>query len=372
MRFTLPALALLAAAGIIAFTPMGVTSGVAVRGVDHVAAEAGWFGPAALKRLTSHMDAAELTLAQRFDPTPHADNWDRSAAWATLDLDQAPALPIPALDQDEARVINAVLPSGPGSTPAPSFILTGSAAEQGRAALCMSQAIYYEAALEPIEGQQAVAQTILNRVRHPDFPKSVCGVVYQGASAPGCQFSFACDGSRDRAPIEPYWSRAKGIAQAALGGYVDSAVGTATYYHANYVLPVWAPQLVKIGQFGSQLFYRYPGPLGGAQALSAHYGGGELAVSMEGPPASVIAAMKGLGVQPAPPPPAGVVMPGQLAPTQLASADPLRPRAAGEIVFGRRVPTQAEIARINTQLADLSAQTPPAAKPATSAATAPF
>ena len=72
--------------------------------------------------------------------------------------------------------------------------------DRRRALLCLTQAVYYEAGFEPLEGRRAVAQVVLNRMRHPAFPKSVCGVVYQGARDPVCQFSFVCDGSLYRAP----------------------------------------------------------------------------------------------------------------------------------------------------------------------------
>lgn len=313
-----------------------------------------------------HALKAQAT-ARTFRPSAQgADVYaDASRALAFV---QSPLLPLGVLDPDEARQLNAVAPGGPADGSPLPFVLTGSAPERARATLCMAQAIYYEAAKEPPEGQQAVAQTILNRVRHPDFPKSVCGVVYQGARAPGCDFSFACDGSRERPPIEPYWSRAEAVAKAALSGYVDKAVGPATYYHADYVLPAWVPQLVRIGQFGSQLFYRFPGSLGAVQALNGRYGGGELKVSTAGPPASVILAMRNAGALNRPPPDTGVTM--APAASVADASGVLHPRVAGQIVFGRRIPSKDEIARIDAQIdaatardpkpsvADLTAETP--------------
>ena len=312
--------------------------------------EAGDFGPRGFARLSDRLSAAERALTQRLEPSQHADLWGRPAAWPALRLDQPPVLPWKALSQAEAVRINAVMPGELALAPAPAFVLTGRPAERARAELCLAQAIYYEAALEPPEGQAAVAQTVLNRVRHPDFPKTVCGVVYQGASQPGCQFSFACDGSRDRAPIEPFWSRAKQVAAAALGGQVAIAVGSATYYHADYVFPPWSPQLVKIGRFGSQIFYRYPGPQGGAEALTGRYAGDELAVSMAGPPRALIAAKAGAtGGPPGALGASGVILTGTT-----TGADG-RQRVHGELVFGRRIPTKAEIAAINAQIAVMDA-----------------
>src|SRR5690606_25902319 len=106
--------------------------------------------------------------------------------------------------------------------------------DRRRAIRCLTQAAYYAAALEPRNGQEAVAQVVLNRVRDPNFPASVCGVVYQGAErVTGCQFSFTCDGSLARTPIAWAWNRAESVARAALDGFVADWVGTATHYHAD-------------------------------------------------------------------------------------------------------------------------------------------
>ena len=125
-----------------------------------------------------------------------------------------------------------------------------------------------------------MVQVVLNRVRHPDFPKSVCGVVYQGAERKtGCQFSFTCDGALKRQLDADAWNRAALVAQRALNGYVVPAVGASTYYHADYVFPVWAPSLVKLATIGPHIFYSMPGALGEATALTGRYAGGELEVT---------------------------------------------------------------------------------------------
>ena len=139
----------------------------------------------------------------------------------------------------------------------------------------MTQAVYYEAGFEPVAGRFAVAQVILNRMRHPAFPKSVCGVIYQGSNRPGCQFSFACDGSLLRAPGAKAWAEARQVAEQVLAGTVTSSVGMATHYHANYVSPYWAPKLHKITQMGAHIFYRWPGNWGRRVAFSGVYRGGE-------------------------------------------------------------------------------------------------
>ena len=146
----------------------------------------------------------------------------------------------------------------------------------GNALKCLSQAVYYEAAYEPLAGRRAVAQVVLNRMRHPAYPKSVCGVVYQGwERSTGCQFSFTCDGSLLRRPSGAAWAEAEKVARAALGGYVAAEVGSATHYHADYVLPKWAFNLAKIEQIGAHIFYRFPGSWGRSAAFSGGYSGVE-------------------------------------------------------------------------------------------------
>ncbi len=125
---------------------------------------------------------------------------------------------------------------------------------------CLTQAVYYEARGEGVDGMRAVAQVILNRVRHPAYPKSICGVVYQGAyQRTSCQFSFVCNGAMG-APVESWaWRRAKSVADAALGGYVMSAVGTSTSFHTTGVKPGWGGTMDKVAQIGSHIFYQFRG-----------------------------------------------------------------------------------------------------------------
>jgi len=174
---------------------------------------------------------------------------------------------------DEAKLINASMPfSALPVTAARPFDLSNSdPLDRRRALLCLTQAVYYEAGFEPLEGRRAVAQVVLNRMRHPAFPKSVCGVVYQGARAPVCQFSFVCDGSLYRRPALGAWKQAEAVAKAALDGFVERSVGAATHYHADYVAPFWAPRLAKITQIGAHIFYRWPGAWGSTAAFTGRY-----------------------------------------------------------------------------------------------------
>ena len=139
---------------------------------------------------------------------------------------------------------------------------------------CLTAAVYYEAGGESDEGQRAVAQVVLNRVRHPAFPQTVCGVVYQGSElSTGCQFTFACDGSLTRQPNPSGWARARRVAEGALEGRVEPAVGMATHYHANWVVPYWAPNLDKIAALGNHVFYRWRGYWGQRKAFDQAYAG---------------------------------------------------------------------------------------------------
>ncbi len=174
---------------------------------------------------------------------------------------------------EKAQLINASMPFSRAPVQAArAFVLpVGESLDQRRALLCLTQAVYYEAGFEPMDGRRAVAQVVLNRMRHPAYPKSVCGVVYQRNSTPVCQFSFVCDGALDRRPEARAWKVAEDIARAALAGYVETAVGSATHYHADYVAPRWAPMLTKISKLGAHIFYRWPGAWGQVGAFNGRY-----------------------------------------------------------------------------------------------------
>lgn len=167
---------------------------------------------------------------------------------------------------------DAALPAGPAARP---LMARGSGEDRWRALQCLTAAVYYEAASEPDGGQRAVAQVVLNRVSHPAYPHTVCGVVYQGSERPGCQFSFACDGSLARRPVAQFWDRARRVATDALAGVVYAPVGLATHYHTWAVHPAWADKLSFIGAIGAHRFYRWGGSAGRPSAFSAVYLGNE-------------------------------------------------------------------------------------------------
>lgn len=189
------------------------------------------------------------------------------------------ALPPPdllkPLSPEEAAQENADRPfAARPDSPAGQFVLRTDADNRARALTCLAQAVYYEAASEGVDGGRAVAQVVINRMRHPGFPSTVCGVVYQGAErTTGCQFSFTCDGSMQRIPIPWLWTRSKQIADEALKGRVFAAVGHATHYHADYVIPYWADSLDKSVQVGRHIFYRLRSTFGEPRAFSQRYSG---------------------------------------------------------------------------------------------------
>ena len=148
--------------------------------------------------------------------------------------------------------------------------------DERRALDCLTTAVYHEARSESEDGQRAVAQVVLNRARHPAYPQSVCGVVYQGSQRrTGCQFSFTCDGSLARR-IEPgAWGRARQVAEAALSGRVYAPVGLATHYHTTAIRPWWAASLTRAITVGSHIFYRWRGSWGQPLAFRQQHAGVE-------------------------------------------------------------------------------------------------
>ncbi|WP_447726501.1 cell wall hydrolase [Sphingomonas koreensis] len=213
---------------------------------------------------------------------------------------------------------NAVL--DPTLRPAAPFVLRGTPQDKMRALECLTTAIYYEAANEPDDGQRAVAQVILNRVRHPTFPATVCGVIYQGSEKAGCQFSYACDGAMARRPARAAWLRASRVAASALAGEVFASVGMATHYHTYAVTPSWNRSLVMTGVFGAHFFHRWKGYWGTGAAFKQAYLGGE---PYPGPhpravTAAEIAAAAAAGTVPMP------VMPEPAAAQQRAAPAPVQ------------------------------------------------
>lgn len=238
----------------------------------------GDLGPAGLAAITGRMDRSQLAIALRHDPAGRNPSlYGLTPGWESLTLAGRPTLEFGATGVD-AMKLNAATPNATGFLRAAQpFVFRPATAEDRRRAIrCLTQGIYYEAALEPTEGQEAVAQVILNRVRDPNYANSVCGVVFEGAErTTGCQFSFTCDGALAQAPVAWAWNRAKRVAERALAGAVSARVGTATHYHADYVHPWWAPTLNKLTQIGAHIFYRWKGIYGEPAAFRQAYSGRE-------------------------------------------------------------------------------------------------
>ena len=143
------------------------------------------------------------------------------------------------------------------------FAASRDPAARERALECLTQAVYYEARSESDDGQRAVAQVVLNRVRHPAYPNSVCGVVYQGSERAPAASSASPATDRWTRGIEPYaWDRARRIAEAALAGASTGRSGSPPIITPPRSSPYWAPSLVPQTVVGAHIFYRRPGGSG--------------------------------------------------------------------------------------------------------------
>lgn len=216
---------------------------------------------------------AALAGAAYSSPTL-SDLTDRNAQASAKAPPAPPPLLVRELPVQDAMAINRGIPiaAGPNPPARPFSFAKADEAARSRALECLTSAVYYEAGSESSDGQRAVAQVVLNRVRHPAFPASVCGVVYEGSTRPtGCQFTFTCDGSLSRTPVPSLWERARKVATAALNGQVYKPAGNATHYHADYVVPYWAATLTKNAVVGAHIFYRWSGGWGRPAAFSQAY-----------------------------------------------------------------------------------------------------
>jgi spore germination cell wall hydrolase CwlJ-like protein len=225
----------------------------------------------------------------------------------------APATPVPeppanefmAVSRDTARAMNERIPFSKAPVPAASPVMLHLGGDDdARAVDCLAAAAWYEAG-DSMTGQQAVIQVVLNRMRHAIFPKTVCGVVFEGSERPtGCQFSFTCDGSLHRIPSSLEWTRARGAAVVAMHGLVFAPVGYATHYHTNWVVPKWNTTVDKVARVETQLFYRWPGTMGQPRAFTGQHQGTEPVIAAL---ATISQAHRPVGVasaSPLPPPPA--------------------------------------------------------------------
>ncbi|MGQ2991048.1 MAG: cell wall hydrolase [Brevundimonas sp.] len=220
------------------------------------------FTEEALAAAAGGLDASALSIARRHDPYTVAGGAqrDRQAELLTARLETLRA----GSATSGLRPANLSAVSNPAAQP----FRVASALDASRDLDCLTQAAYYEARGEGREGMQAVAQVVLNRARHPAFPKSVCGVVYQGAGrSTGCQFSFTCNGAMRGAVNRAAWNRARDVASKALSGAVFAPVGNATHFHTTGVSPGWRNALIRVNQVGQHLFYRFGGRNGSRDAF---------------------------------------------------------------------------------------------------------
>jgi len=225
-------------------------------------ATAAGFTEEALVAAAGGLDASALSIARRHDPYTVAGSAqrDRQTELLTARLEQ---LRPDARRNDLRRVSLTNLPAA-----ARPFRIDN-ALDASRDLECLTQAAYYEARGEGSDGMRAVVQVVLNRARHSAFPNSVCGVVFQGSGRRiGCQFSFTCNGSMRGQVNRGAWDRARSVASSALSGAVYAGVGNATHFHTTAVSPGWRNSLLRVGQVGNHVFYRFGGRAGSSNAFS--------------------------------------------------------------------------------------------------------
>ena len=255
-------------------------AGVASTGFSQVALDA-----------SAKADPGALAIAQRLAPGPAAELNPRDrrvqVLLARLQSGKTSAAERLQLASNATPLIRARFASPGAASP---FQLRG-ALDESRDLECLSQAVYYEARGEGEAGQAAVAQVVLNRVRHPAFPKSICAVVFQGARTSSCQFSFACDGASHHPMDSLAWRRAEKIASRALDGAVAAQVGNATHFHVAGLNTGWGPSLLKVAQIGSHIFYRFGGHNGGAGMFHGDVQPSDKAVDVKPVYASLVPAL---------------------------------------------------------------------------------
>ncbi len=216
------------------------------------------FSEAALQRTIRGMSPGALAIAQRHDPelVANAALRDRQAAQFAARLERAD--PAPKAPTVASLMLRPSLGVGRFDVSSRFDLTVIDPLDSTRDLECLTQAVYYEARGESPAGQAAVAQVVLNRVKHPAFPKTVCAVVFQGASVGhGCQFSFACDGSMHDRREPAAWRRAETVAARALSGAVMAEVGKSTHFHTLGLAPEWEQDMIRVAQVGMHVFYRF-------------------------------------------------------------------------------------------------------------------
>jgi len=214
-------------------------------------------------------DAGKSAARIFFGATPLATKDERLSPWAPGQAPVVLASADPTIKQsaltrpDELEAgesyANKGEVTGAGQRPkSPAERLGLSGEARAKAEKCLANAVYFESRGEPVRGQIAVAQVVMNRVFSPFYPKTVCDVVYQNADRHNaCQFTFACDGVPDVVTEPDAWERAKRIARDTLDGKLWlPEVAKSTHYHAYWVHPSWVAEMKKMYRLGVHTFYR--------------------------------------------------------------------------------------------------------------------
>jgi spore germination cell wall hydrolase CwlJ-like protein len=229
-----------------------------VRARALASAQAQGFSDVALQRANG-LSPGALAIAQRHDPftISGAEQRDRQSADFAARLERSDPAPL-GVTAASLMLRPNLGPDGDNVAGRLRFAAIG-ALDGARDLDCLTQAVYYEARGESARGQAAVAQVVLNRVRHPAFPKTICAVVFQGAGGhkTDCQFSFVCDGSMRRTLDNGAWDQARHIAARALSGVVLADIGNATHFHATYLGEQWGDGLVRVATVGMHVFYKF-------------------------------------------------------------------------------------------------------------------
>ncbi len=225
-------------------------------------AASGGFSDQALRAGVKTSTGSVLQMALRHDTgfVPSATRRDLQTAVLSARLERRASIDGVASGKLEVRHLALQANYAPAAAAKPYPLQRSDALREARDLDCLTRAVYYEARGETPSGQAAVAQVVLNRVRHPAFPKTVCAVVFQRTQGGrACQFSFACDGSQNRRRDSAAWHRAERVAARALDGAVMTSIGNATHFHATHVAPQWGSSLLQVAQIGLHVFYRFSG-----------------------------------------------------------------------------------------------------------------
>ncbi len=234
--------------------PAALSSALFAGLVATAPARAGAIGDAATRAMSPEQAALESSAGVRVSALsqsmrPMARSAD-AVVVASRDLD-----PGTADDLAKPAAAKAAAPSRLDLGTLDGMPLVGGGAEQQ----CLAQAIYFEARGEPLEGQIAVAEVVLNRVDDRNFPKSVCGVTRQGAgSGRGCQFSYVCDRNSDTMKSAASRARSEKLAALMLAGRPRTVTNGAIYFHTRAIRPGWSRRMARTTTIGHHIFYRAP------------------------------------------------------------------------------------------------------------------